>query len=564
MESLSLAVIIDAGQLTENVPVCLAAWRQVRDQLSVEVIVAVTAEQNVDSIEGCKVVACAGTKGQRLNEAAKSALSDYVLFVKPSLIAEAVAVKTLYETIDRDLSIGAVAPKIVTRDSTHAPSEFIFIEDECKRRPIDVLARASKIERTEEWLQPPMEGVAFRSDALLVRKVAFWGIGGWNEEQCTDQLDITLGLSFKAQNWRVVFEPGAIVVSLVPLSNEVDLEIKQFRELAGQWYGKFYPQALRTADGIVRSHPWWFTGGGALALQQVISEFEPKPMQACHRTKDIPGGQCSIVVVTFNSMGSIKECVDSVLEFLGTFDELILVDNASTDATPQFLNALVGTDPRVKVILNDKNLGFSEGCNVGVRASEGDYIVLLNPDTTVIEGWIGRMRAYFEDASVGAVGPLSNGVFGLQQYHLHFPKNVKSSLSPIELHSLAIQVNARRGVESKLLIGFCLMIRRKVLDQMGLLDKELFLGCDDLDLSWRLRLAGYKLMIATDVLVLHKVHVSFDTLPLDVVAKLEMDTANKFAEKLLAYYGKGNVPDQKEIWGINWFKPEIEVWESAA
>jgi GT2 family glycosyltransferase len=411
-----------------------------------------------------------------------------------------------------------------------------------------------------------MDGIAFRSDALLVRKVTLWGAGGWNEDENSDLLDITLGLSIKIQNWRVVFEPSAIVVSMEPLSGAVDLTPLQFQKLVHQWYGKFFPQALRTADGVIRCHPWWFSGDGTapFSLQKVIGEFEPQPMRSTRRTSDIPGGRCSVIVVTFNSMSTIKACVQGVVEFLGTFDELVLVDNGSTDETPAFLNSLVGSDPRLKVILNDKNLGFSEGCNIGIRASCGDYVVLLNPDTTVIEGWIGRMRAYFEDSSVGAVGPISNGVFGLQQYNLHFPKNVKHGLSPNGLHDLAIKVNARKGVESKLLIGFCLMIRRKVLDQMGLLDKELFLGCDDLDLSWRLRLAGYKLMIATDVLVLHKVHESFKTLPADVVMKFERDSANRFAEKLLAHYGKGNVPDQREIWGIDWFKPELQLWEEVA
>ncbi|HEY3783182.1 MAG TPA: glycosyltransferase [Fimbriimonadaceae bacterium] len=564
MESLSLSVIIDAGQNAEHLAVSLTAWKQVQEPLGIEIILATRSESA--ATEGYKVVVCEGSKGKRLNEAAKTASGDYLLFVKPTIIADPAAVSTLVESMARDLSIGVAAPKIVTRDGVHAPSEFILIEDECQRRPIDVLARPSRIQRDNDWLQPPLDGIAFRSDALLIRKVTLWGAGGWNEELDSDLLDITLGLSIKSQNWRVVFEPLSTVVSLAPLSAEADLTPALSQQLVAEWYGRFHPHSLRTADGVMRCHPWWFGGDGRapFALQQVRSEFEPMPMQTCYGNKDIPGGCCSIIVVTFNSMETIKGCVESVVAFLGTFDELVLVDNDSTDETPGYLNSLIGADPRVKVILNQKNLGFSEGCNVGIRNSQGDFIVLLNPDTTVIEGWIGRMRAYFEDSRVGAVGPMSNGVCGLQQYNLHFPKNVKSGLSPNDLHDLAVKVNARRGVESKLLIGFCFMIRRNVLDQMGLLDKELFLGCDDLDLSWRLRLAGYKLMIATDVLILHKVHVSFKTLPEEVVAKYERDSANKMAAKLLAHYGKGNVPDQSEIWGIEWFKSELRVWEEVA
>jgi GT2 family glycosyltransferase len=86
-----------------------------------------------------------------------------------------------------------------------------------------------------------------------------------------------------------------------------------------------------------------------------------------------------------------------------------------------------------------------------------------------------------------------------------------------------------------------------------------------LDLSWRLRLAGYRLLIASDVFVLHRVHVSFQTEPLDVIEPLERSSANAFAKKLQAHYGKGNVPSQEELWGIDWFRPpDVVVWPKAA
>lgn len=263
-------------------------------------------------------------------------------------------------------------------------------------------------------------------------------------------------------------------------------------------------------------------------------------------------------------MDSIAACVASVLNHLGTFDEVIFVDNASRDATPQFITELSKKDPRVKVVLNERNLGFAEGCNAGIEQASGEYIVLLNPDTVVTEGWLARMRAYFQDPTVGAVGPISNGAYGLQGYSFHFPRNVGDQLSPGDVHDLATKVNARRGLESKLLIGFCMMIPRRVLDQVGVLDPELFLGCDDLDMSWRLRLAGFRLIIASDVFVLHRVHTSFMTEPESVTKPLEERSANALARKLIAYYGEGAVPGQLDLWGIDWFLPQVEVWPKAA
>jgi GT2 family glycosyltransferase len=216
------------------------------------------------------------------------------------------------------------------------------------------------------------------------------------------------------------------------------------------------------------------------------------------------------------------------------------------------------------VILNPENVGFSEGCNIGIRESDGEYTVLLNPDTNVPEGWLARMREYFADDSVGAVGPMSNYVAGVQQYGFHFLAGMAGSITAQEIQTLAQSINTRRSVESKLLIGFCMMLRRSVLDQVGLLDSELFLGCDDLDMSWRLRLAVYRLLVATDVFVLHKGHVSFDTEPQTKTDALVQKSTDVLARKLQKHYGEGNVPSPAEIWGIDWFTPSPDALETSS
>lgn len=268
----------------------------------------------------------------------------------------------------------------------------------------------------------------------------------------------------------------------------------------------------------------------------------------------------SIVIVTYNSASTIRACLESVFQCTRPSTELIVVDNGSTDETRAMLDEYQG---RITVRLNTDNRGFSRGCNQGIRASHGDYVVLLNPDTVVTSDWLNRLLAHF-GPDVGAVGPVSDYVAGLQKVGLYLPEQMPDGLSLAEAGDLPGRVNACKAVETRLLIGFCMVLPRKVLDEVGLLDEELFLGNDDLDLSWRLRQRGYRLLVATDAFVHHEGQVSFKSEPSATTARLVQDSTDRLYAKLETHYGKGNVPDPMELWGITWFKPTAPHFLSKA
>ena len=270
-----------------------------------------------------------------------------------------------------------------------------------------------------------------------------------------------------------------------------------------------------------------------------------------------------VVIVTYNSAKTIDACLGSVLRTISPEDEVVIVDNASRDETPIILQRYAAEFPCVRIILSDQNLGFAEGCNVGTRTSVKEFVCLLNPDTIVTPTWVDRMKVPFLTDGVAAVGPTSDNVAGLQKFNGYLPAGFSGNYSFDDLARILGDLNGFTHVETKLLTGFCLLLRRDVFEQMGLLDPELFLGCDDLDLCWRLQLAGYKLAIARDVFVHHDNHVSFNSESESVTKPLCDRSADHLARKLLAHYGVGNVPAQYDIWGMNWFVPTVEVWPVA-
>jgi len=112
----------------------------------------------------------------------------------------------------------------------------------------------------------------------------------------------------------------------------------------------------------------------------------------------------SIVIVTWNSGKWIKRCLDSILATSGDLKiEIILVDNFSKDKTLEILKAY---SSQIKLIQNSSNLGYAKGCNQGLKIAQGNYVLLLNPDTEIKENSLKKMVDFMEKTpEAGAVGP---------------------------------------------------------------------------------------------------------------------------------------------------------------
>jgi GT2 family glycosyltransferase len=255
----------------------------------------------------------------------------------------------------------------------------------------------------------------------------------------------------------------------------------------------------------------------------------------------------SIVVVTYNSAKTVRFCLDALLPTLWKEDEVILVDNASCDTTPELLRGYEA--PNVRVVLSEQNLGFSAGTNLGIRLSRGATVCLLNPDAVVRPAWKEGLVSRLADARVGAVGPVSDNVTRDQYIEHHLTGDERMPMTRDQLACRIRLLHAGKSIETKLLIGFCMMLRREVLDEVGLLDEDLFLGSDDLELCLRLRCNGYKLLVAQDVFVQHIGGASFASEPKETVQRLLAESTRVLHAKLGQLFGD-RVPSSEELWGI--------------
>lgn len=226
----------------------------------------------------------------------------------------------------------------------------------------------------------------------------------------------------------------------------------------------------------------------------------------------LPWPRISAIVLTYNNLDFTKACIESVLRETDYPNfELIVVDNMSTDDTRAYLKDLHAAHPEIRVILNERNLGFAAGNNVGLAAATGDYLVILNNDTVVTRGWaLTLLRHLQHRASAGLAGPVTNNIGNEARVATTYTG--VDAMKPEALrHTLA-----HMGEEFRIRTAafFCVMLTRQAYEQCGPLCEEYGVGFfEDDDYCRRLEAEGLRVECAQDVFVHHHLSASFNKLP---------------------------------------------------
>ena len=214
----------------------------------------------------------------------------------------------------------------------------------------------------------------------------------------------------------------------------------------------------------------------------------------------------SIVIPAFNQLSYCEQCVSSIQQGTDWPYRLILVDNGSTDGVGKYFDQV----PGASVIHSATNVGFAAGTNLGLAHAEG-HVLLLNSDTVVPNGWLSRlMQSLLADPRRGAVGPCSNYVSGEQQ----IATPTLSSMEEINRFANDLAVR-RKGVTrvTQRLVGFCLLVRDRVFDEVGMLDEQFGIGnFEDDDYCLRIMKSGYECRIADDCFVFHYGNRTFQSM----------------------------------------------------
>lgn len=225
----------------------------------------------------------------------------------------------------------------------------------------------------------------------------------------------------------------------------------------------------------------------------------------------------SIVIVNYNSGELLGACVRSVLESSMPV-EVVVSDNGSSDDSISRLKAEIDS-PRVRIIENGANLGFSKANNIALKETTGEYILFLNPDCVIMPDTVERMRTIMESRpSAGMSGCMIRNLDGSEQAgcRRNVPTPWRSMVRVFRLSRLfgnhprfrsfvlVGQPLPEEPVEIEAISGAFMFVRRSSLEKVGLLDERYFLHCEDLDWCMRFRRMGYSILFVPDVEIVHR------------------------------------------------------------
>ncbi|QDT93028.1 glycosyltransferase family 2 protein [Gimesia algae] len=232
----------------------------------------------------------------------------------------------------------------------------------------------------------------------------------------------------------------------------------------------------------------------------------------------MPLEQCSTIIVNYNSHIHVTECVRSVLTNAPQA-EVIVVDNASTDDSLTILEVTFPDHPRLQIVRNPVNAGFAVACNLGTCQASKDYFFYLNPDCMISQETIPQLISSLkQNPQAGmAGGRLLNSdgseqrggrrkiptpwstfvkVFKLSALSRFFPR----IFADFNLHEQGVP---DKPIEVEAISGACMMIPRQAHEEVGGLDEDYFLHCEDLDWCLRFTLQGWKIVYVPDAVLTH-------------------------------------------------------------
>lgn len=248
----------------------------------------------------------------------------------------------------------------------------------------------------------------------------------------------------------------------------------------------------------------------------------------------MPEPTISVIVVTWNAKRYVEECLASLRQNADKETEIIVVDNASSDGTPELIRDQF---PEVRLIANRENYGFARGNNIGIATSHGRYLFLVNSDVNVPAGCFQKIVAYMDThPEVGLLGPQMLGPHQeIRRSTMRAP-----TLSNLFCRALALDTifRGKRWAggflmgdfahdttrEVEVLNGWFWVVRRRAADQVGWLDERFFMYGEDLDWCYRFRQAGWKLVFFADAAAVHYGGASSAAAPLRFY--LEMQRAD--------------------------------------
>ncbi|PID80049.1 hypothetical protein CSB20_08430 [bacterium DOLZORAL124_64_63] len=471
------------------------------------------------------------------NTGAAAASGRYILFLNNDMEVTPDWLDPMVTTLDNDPAVGIVGARLLFPDGTiqHGGVALVQKTGTDGTPHIEGIHVGYRMDGASPGNNTPRHMQIVTGAALLIRREVFTEVGGFDTGYWNGNEDVDLCLKAGEKGWQTVYRPESVIYHFESQSGPerwtaVQENVRRFNTI---WQGRAQPDMTQPPSGKALQ---------ATKTNRIRTYTPPRVRRPATATR--ASDSVSIIVLTWNALDYTRRCAESLLRHTDPRHEILFVDNGSRADTIAYLQDLERDHAQVRVILNGENLGFAGGNNVGLAAARGRHVCLLNSDTVVTAGWLDPMvRVLDSDPRVGLVGPMTNSITGPQK--LDSVPYDEETLDGLD--EFAAQLAERLGgqvVPTLWVVGFCVLIRGALLEQIGGLDTSFGQGnFEDTDYCLRAFIAGQNSVIVPDSFVHHFGSRSFAAGRVDYHALM----AEKKAIFQSKWAAKGNAPGELSI-----------------
>ncbi len=489
-------IVVDNGSTDGS-----TAW--LKEQQQARRLHTVISDENLGFAQGC-------------NAGAGVASGKYLLFLNNDMEVTPGWLDPLTGTLDSDPTVGIVGAKLLFPDGTIQHAGVAMVDVQGEEHSFGGIHLSYKKPSNDPSANRAQQMQVVTGACLLIRCEIFAEAGGFDAGYWNGNEDVDLCLKAVQSGWKVVYRPECEIIHYESQSGpqrwaKVEHNLQR---LMSNWYGVAKVDFIRDSDHNFIPTPDNMIGPYTSPRLRLGDAVAGEPTPSPFKT--------SVVVLVWNALEYVRKCVDSLLEHTGADCELIFVDNGSQPETLEYLAELAGNHERIQAIFNGENLGFAAGNNVGMAAARGRYICLLNSDTVVTDGWLEHMIHAMEDKPrVGLVGPVTNSITGGQKLaEVDYDQDSLQGLAEFAAQRAIEQ--AGRTEQALWVVGFCVVIKREVIEKIGGLDEGFGRGnYEDTDFCLRAFLAGFTSAVAKASFVHHFGSRSFLAGGIDYEKELE-------------------------------------------
>lgn len=437
------------------------------------------------------------------NAGSRVAKHDYLVFLDALVAVQSGWAEPVMSVLERYPEIAMVGSKGVFSDGTTVHAGVLIMQGEAGAGSLTYLMTQHRRPFHQAEAMRHQECRALMRGCFVVRRQALLDAGGFDEELGLGYEDLDLCVRLAQAGAKIVLEPASVVVygdtNLVLDGRGMAKMQRQFSE---KWRDKLQPDVIRGADGKPQAV-------GRTAVRGAGERRPARPTGSDNPTPRDSVPVVSIVIPVWNQLALTQQCLDRIGQNPPAANyEVIVVDNGSTDGSGAWLGGRQRSGA-VRLIVNPKNAGFAVACNQGARVARGRYVLFLNNDTEPRAGWLDALLDTAErDPAVAAVGSRLLYPNGTVQHAGVGMIDDQRNHDPLQARNLGVGLSAdapdvNQVREFQALTAACLLVRTAALAAVGGFDEGYWNGYEDIDLCFKLREQGGRLVYQPASVVIH-------------------------------------------------------------